>query len=140
MVVVDDDDLPSVSRHNWRVRATRTNLYAAAHIGTRGVLIHRLIMGAKKGQIVDHIDRDGLNNQRSNLRFVTPKENRANSRPMMSSHMLLKRFFPMMQRAARENRYQPTSDEDAFLRLIEWHLKPSVANMPSPVMRLRWYR
>jgi hypothetical protein len=42
--------------------------------------LHRLVINAKKGQIVDHIDRDVLNNQLSNLRFSTASENGANKK------------------------------------------------------------
>lgn len=36
-------------------------------------------MGASKGQILDHKNRDKLDNRRSNLRFCTLSENKANS-------------------------------------------------------------
>lgn len=36
-------------------------------------------MKAKKGQIIDHINRDPLDNRKENLRFVTRGQNRANS-------------------------------------------------------------
>ncbi len=39
------------------------------------VLMHRQIIKAPKGQNVDHIDRNGLNNQRANLRLCTHAEN-----------------------------------------------------------------
>jgi alpha-L-fucosidase len=37
--------------------------------------LHRYLMGAKKEDIIDHIDRNKHNNQRSNLRFATAKLN-----------------------------------------------------------------
>ena len=43
-------------------------------------LLHRLIMQAPKGVDVDHIDHNGLNNQRSNLRLATKSQNHANTK------------------------------------------------------------
>ena len=53
--------------------------------GTKGkkiktVLFHRLIMSAPDGFVVDHIDGDTLNNQKSNLRIVTSKQNTRNQK------------------------------------------------------------
>jgi hypothetical protein len=42
--------------------------------------MHRQITGAAAGLVVDHIDNDGLNNRRSNLRICTIKQNSRNSR------------------------------------------------------------
>lgn len=46
--------------------------------GYSTVGMHRVIMDAKKGQIVDHIDGRGLNNTRNNLRIVTASQNAIN--------------------------------------------------------------
>ncbi len=43
-------------------------------------MMHRQILGASKGENVDHIDGNGLNNQRSNLRFCTQSQNCCNQR------------------------------------------------------------
>lgn len=41
-------------------------------------LFHRIIMKAKKGQFIDHIDGDKTNNRKSNLRFCTHSQNMKN--------------------------------------------------------------
>ena len=41
--------------------------------------MHRIILNAPKGQFVDHKDGNGLNNQKSNLRFCNFSQNRMNT-------------------------------------------------------------
>lgn len=41
--------------------------------------LHRIITNAQKGQVVDHINHDTLDNRRENLRVVIHAENRRNS-------------------------------------------------------------
>lgn len=47
--------------------------------------MHRMIMNTPDGQQVDHIDWDGRNNCKSNLRNCSPKENSANRRYNMKN-------------------------------------------------------
>ena len=42
--------------------------------------MHRVVMDAKKGELVDHFDSNGLNNCKINLRICTHAQNIANSR------------------------------------------------------------
>ena len=44
------------------------------------ILKHRIIINTPDGMVTDHIDRDGLNNQRYNLRSVTVSENAFNTK------------------------------------------------------------
>lgn len=71
-----------LSRFKWRkqVHKRAKKVYVVAYCGGTLVYLHRLITGALPGQVVDHIDGDGLNNTDSNLRVVTPGQNRANSK------------------------------------------------------------
>jgi hypothetical protein len=81
---IDDADLPLVSQFKWR-RLGRPSKYQSryyaicSNYGMSRLLMHRLIMGAPKGMVVDHINRDGLDNRRANLRVCTQSQNRANS-------------------------------------------------------------
>ena len=54
------------------------------------VYMHRVILKAPKGQQVDHIDGDRLNNVRSNLRLVTSQQNQLNKRASSKSRTGLK--------------------------------------------------
>ena len=42
------------------------------------IYMHRIVANAQPGQIVDHIDRNPLNNQEANLRICTNAQNCAN--------------------------------------------------------------
>jgi len=75
---------------NWRASGKSHTDYAISIIkGSIELRMHRLVMDAEPKMIIDHIDGNGLNNCRSNLRFVTAKENAANRRkiaPTSSSY------------------------------------------------------
>ena len=84
VALVDDEDYEMLMEHKWYavcdIRA-RT-CYAATSTGVRPyrttLPMHRLIMEAPKGAQVDHINHDGLDNRRENLRLCTAQENSRN--------------------------------------------------------------
>lgn len=73
---VDPEDFVMLSRHRWFLR----NTYAVAVVDNRTVRMHRMVMHEDDSRVViDHINRDRLDNRASNLRRMTPTEN-ANNR------------------------------------------------------------
>lgn len=75
-VMVDDDDYEFLNRHIWYYREGK---YVTTVMSSVSVYMHRLIYGRlPNGCVVDHKDRNTLNNQKSNLRKATNKQNMYN--------------------------------------------------------------
>lgn len=84
---VDDADYGWLKKFKWYVQVKPHTCYAARskYIGNRkGVLVkmHREILGLQKndGIITDHINNNGLDNRRSNLRTCSKTQNNQNCR------------------------------------------------------------
>lgn len=81
--IVDDD---VYEQHKYRKWFYSPQGYAWAYDYSNGwknapaQLLHRLVLAAPLGLTVDHRDRDGLNNQRSNLRIATYSQQNLNQR------------------------------------------------------------
>ncbi len=75
-VLVDPRDHTKLAHFNWH---HSHNGYYHAYIGGKKVRLHRFIMGAQQGQIVDHINGNRLDNRRCNLRFATKSQNAMNT-------------------------------------------------------------
>lgn len=80
--IVDDEDYEAVAQHRWHVTIKKRSTYAARNAPRDGggyatQRLHTFLTG---WPLVDHIDGDGLNNQRSNLRQAGASENNQNAR------------------------------------------------------------
>src|SRR5688572_29872489 len=87
IVLVDAEDLSLVRKHSWHASRKRTVVYARTSVkdgdgpNRRSMPMHRLILGVTDPRIeVDHINGNGLDNRRSNLRLATHADNSANRR------------------------------------------------------------
>ena len=79
--IVDASDYEWLSRYQWYAAQTGCGLcYAATNVDGKTVFMHRLIMDAPRGKVVDHIDGNGLDDRRANLRLCTARENARNRR------------------------------------------------------------
>lgn len=80
VALVDEEDAKLLEGHSWFLlkRPGDKNIYARAKIKGKPVLMHRLILEAPKGSIIDHINGNGLDNRKSNLRFCSMRDNSRN--------------------------------------------------------------
>lgn len=68
-----------ISEMKWQTRLDGHTTYAGTKTADGVYLaLHRAVMSARRGQIIDHKDGDGLNNVRQNLRFATVSQNSQN--------------------------------------------------------------
>jgi hypothetical protein len=78
VALVDQGDFHLVAHHRWYGHPQ--GYVTARQRGTgKTIYMHRLILHPGPGQVVDHIDRDGRNNTRRNLRLCSQSQNIANS-------------------------------------------------------------
>lgn len=83
-VRVDDCDYDRLNAYEWRLLRSRLgHPYAVRREGEATLFMHREILGLTEDDSVqvDHVDGDGLNNVRSNLRRATNQQNAWNQRP-----------------------------------------------------------
>lgn len=81
VALVDEDDMEMVGAQRWYARppsGRNKRWYAYRREGGRMVYLHRAVLGAQRGSEVDHINGDGLDCRRANLRVATRSQNEAN--------------------------------------------------------------
>lgn len=80
-VLCDTADYSTLSQFKWHIKKDKKTYYAVTNVyiggKSRSISMHRILTGIRKSE-VDHINRNGLDNRRSNLRFATAKQNQCN--------------------------------------------------------------
>jgi hypothetical protein len=77
--IVDQDDYQKLAGYPWQLFENKSgNLYAIRFDNGRFIKMHRVIMNAPPGKIVDHRNHEGLDNTKRNLRFATISQNNCN--------------------------------------------------------------
>ncbi len=88
--IVDDEDFERLSKFKWFASKVGSGAFYAMRTiregGCKRILpMQNAVMSVQHGVIVDHIDRNRLNNRRDNLRICTQAQNSCN-RSMMRNN------------------------------------------------------
>jgi hypothetical protein len=85
IALVDHEDFDRLNIRSWYASKPRLNksYYACSkisigHSKKQHVFMHRVIMDARPGEIIDHVNHDTLDNRKSNLRKCTRSQNYGN--------------------------------------------------------------
>lgn len=98
-ILVDDEDYDYLNQFSWQIYKSKKVYYTARSIYTpkeknkqKAIFMHRELLGvtdkSKSKIFVDHIDHNGLNNQRNNIRLCSNTENQKNKVPRGKSKYL----------------------------------------------------
>ena len=84
IALVDDADFEKVNQYKWKVstRYARHSYREGKKI--KGIQMHRFLLKAPINMQVDHINGNGLDNRRSNLRLATRSQNQWNTKRVNS--------------------------------------------------------
>jgi len=76
VAIVDDEDFDNLIKYKWFL----DNGYARGRVNGKYIFMHRFIMKTKRGEIYDHINRNKLDNRKSNMRKCTYSQNAVNAK------------------------------------------------------------
>lgn len=77
--IINLDDYDLVVKYKWYARRGRHTTYAMTQINGKKIFLHRLILDYDGDADIDHINHNGLDNRRENLRIVPHALNASNS-------------------------------------------------------------
>lgn len=81
-VLVDDADFEYLNKWKWSATLCNKKFYAVRNVDDKPLYMHRLLLDAAKGQLVDHKNSNGLDNQRDNIRLSTHAGNNRNRKAL----------------------------------------------------------
>ncbi len=82
VALIDKDDKEKISYYRWTIKYEGSNSrYKTTVASVNGKMkrLHHLIFGKRTGYEVDHINRNSLDNRKSNLRYATRQQNSFNN-------------------------------------------------------------
>jgi len=91
--IVDPEDYKELAKYQWYAKRCERRFYAERWGKTkqgsrirRDIKMHQVIMGTAEGKFIDHINHNGLDNRKANLRFATAQQNTWNKRKQKGNY------------------------------------------------------
>lgn len=114
--ILDNEDADRVKQYHWGINACKSNKgdyveYLAHH---DKIMLHRFIMNAPKGMIVDHRDGNSLDTRKQNLRVCTQEGNGKNRKKNKNNKSGVKGVI--------WNTFAPTPKWQAYI-MVNYHHK-----------------
>ena len=80
---IDKEDVKKCQQYYWHIDCTSGNLYVKTNIRVatnkqKHIKLHRFLMDCPQGKVIDHINRNTLDNRKSNMRICTHTDNKTN--------------------------------------------------------------
>ncbi|MBZ2166337.1 HNH endonuclease [Methanobacterium spitsbergense] len=144
VTLVDDEDFERLNQWKWAAYKDGNNFYALRNIRlghskkkrkTKQFRMHRVIMDVPKGEVIDHINGDGLDNRKSNLRICSNRQNLQNQKhrknktsryPGVSWHKSAKKWVAQIVLKGKTKHLGTFADEREAARTYEKAVRESV--------------
>lgn len=114
--IVDDADYDWLAKHKWFYDGES---YAVRKAGNVNLSMHRVVLNASGPVVVDHINGDGLDNRRQNLRIVTQAQNLYNKRPNQRPKTSQYKGVSLNKKVNRWQAFIKKGDERRYLGLYD---------------------
>jgi hypothetical protein len=96
--LVDDEDFEKLNKHKWYFHQGYVHRNSKTFFGKRKVIsLHRAIMNYPKNKQIDHIDGNGLNCQKYNMRICTNNQNGKNQKKPKIILLGIKEYLLLME-------------------------------------------
>jgi hypothetical protein len=139
-ILYDDDDSDAVLAHQWHVynfgRIGGVEcLYATTTIGGKNVYMHRLLTVPALGVEIDHVNMNGLDNRKENLRLATRSQNSANKPSRLGSS----RFKGVCKARTKSDRWRAWIGVNGkSIYLGSFHTEEEAASVYDAAARAAW--
>jgi hypothetical protein len=84
--IVDPEDYEELAKYKWFAKRCEGRFYAGRTVKKKTVRMHQVIIGDVEGKFIDHINHNGLDNRKANLRFATTQQNSWNKRKQKGNY------------------------------------------------------
>ena len=84
--IVDPERYEELAKHKWFAKRCDGRFYAVRSAKNKNVKMHHVIIGTEEGKVIDHINSNGLDNRKANVRFATIQQNGWNKRKQRGNY------------------------------------------------------